>query len=65
VKEDGAMLFMTTDGAEYRWVGELKPDYAQRLLQQIGAQQNRIGVVESEWMRRSRDQRSKPGEGSP
>jgi hypothetical protein len=62
VKEDGTMLFTTTDGAEYRWVGELKPDYAQRLLQQIGAQQSRIGVVESEWMRRSRDQRSKPGE---
>lgn len=65
VKEDGTMLFMTTDGAEYRWVDELKPDYAQRLLQQIGAQQNRIGVVESEWMRRSRDQRSKPDGGSP
>ena len=63
-KKEDTMLFTTTDRVEYRFVGELKPDYAQRLLQQIGAQQNRIGVVESEWMRRSRDQRSKSGEGS-
>jgi hypothetical protein len=61
-REGSATVFTSIDGTKYRWIGELKPDYAQRLLNAFGAHQNRVGVVESEWMRRSRDPKSKPGE---
>jgi Response receiver domain len=49
------MVFKAVDGREYRWVGELKPEHAQRLLNELGAQQTRVGVTEPEWMRRSRN----------
>lgn len=51
---DGSMIFTAADAVEYRWIGELKPDHAQRFLQRLGSEQGRVGVVESEWMQRSR-----------
>lgn len=54
VDDKGAMIFKTEDGTEYRWIGELKPDHAQRFLHRLGSEQGRVGVVESEWMQRSR-----------
>lgn len=53
--KDETMIFTADDGDEYRWLGELKPEHAQRLLNELGSQQTRVGVTESEWMRRSRD----------
>jgi len=54
VDDKGSMTFKAEDGVVYRWIGELKPDHAQRFLQRLGSEQGRVGVVESEWMQRSR-----------
>jgi hypothetical protein len=36
---------------QYRWVGELKPQHAQRVANQFAAEASRVEVAESEWLR--------------
>jgi hypothetical protein len=36
----------------YSWLGQLKPDHAQRVAQVFAAELARVGVTESEWLRR-------------
>ena len=45
--------FQDVDGDEYRWVGELKPEFAQSIAQTIGERMSRLPLNKSEWLRRS------------
>jgi hypothetical protein len=36
----------------FRWVGQLNEAHAHRAAQEVGAEQSRIGLAESEWLRR-------------
>ena len=44
--------FTDTCGKRYRWRGELKAEYAQRIAQTFAATLSRVAVAESEWLRR-------------
>ena len=50
---DGCFEFTDTDGNRYKWRGELKAEYAQRIVQTFGEALSRVAVDESEWLRRS------------
>ncbi len=53
-RERGHYYFRAEERVRYRWVGELKPDFAQRVASQIGHQFARVGVDEPEILRRKR-----------
>lgn len=38
---------------EYRWIGELKPEFAQSIAQEIAGRMSRVPLNKSEWLRRS------------
>jgi hypothetical protein len=40
------------DGSKYRWIGELKFEQSQRIVNKYGAEVARVGLEESEWLRR-------------
>lgn len=44
--------FRTTSGKLFRWVAQLNEGHAQRAAQDVGAEQSRIGLAESDWLRR-------------
>ncbi len=46
--------FKDVSGGEYRWVGELKPEYAHSIAQAIAVRMSRAPLNPSEWIRRSR-----------
>lgn len=49
----GAQLTVrTSDGRSLCWVAQLKPSHAQRVADDYGANLTRVGLDESEWMRR-------------
>ena len=49
----GNVYYFTSHGrTEYRWLGELKPEHALRLAHQFGESLSRVGLNESEWLRR-------------
>ena len=50
---DQPFIFEDAYGEEYRWVGELKPEYAHSIAQAIAVRMSRIPLNESEWIRRS------------
>ena len=50
---DQAFTFSGINGAEYRWVGELKPEFAQSIAQAIAERMSRMPLNKSEWLRRS------------
>ncbi len=35
----------------FKWLAQLRPDHAQRFAEKVSAQQGRVGLTESEWMR--------------
>ncbi|TXK36459.1 hypothetical protein FVR03_17775 [Pontibacter qinzhouensis] len=52
---DSNNIFSLKDSAEmkqYRWVGELKFPQAQRIVNKFGSQISRVGLTESDWLRR-------------
>lgn len=52
--EDGSeFVFQTDDGSRFRWVAELKHEQAQREIARLASHVSRIGLDESEWLRRS------------
>ena len=51
-ESDGGFEFTDTCGKEYKWRGELKAEYAQRIAQTFAASLSRVAVAESEWLRR-------------
>ena len=51
--DDGKWAFRSADGQRtYSWLGQLKPDYAQRVAATFAAELARVGLTESEWLRR-------------
>lgn len=50
---DEPLTFEDASGGEYRWVGELKAEFAQSIAQAIAVRMSRIPLNQSEWVRRS------------
>ena len=48
-----AFTFKDVSGGEYRWVGELKAEFAQSIAQAIAERMSRMPLNKSEWLRRS------------
>jgi hypothetical protein len=53
-RSDDQWVFVDADNAEFRWVAELKPEFAQRVAIDLGANVVRVGLAESELVRLSR-----------
>lgn len=49
---DGLHQFTDTDGAKYVWIARLEEGYAQRVAHHLGTELSRVGLSESEWLRR-------------
>jgi hypothetical protein len=45
-------VFASSDRRQFRWVATLKPDVAHRFAQAVGGRMARIGLDESDWLRR-------------
>jgi len=45
-------FFETTEGTKYFWIAELKRDHAQRVANSFANNLSRVGLNESEWLRR-------------
>jgi hypothetical protein len=56
-EENGMFVFGTTDKTRFEWVSELKSEHAQRIANDFAAKLSRVGLDESEWLRRWADQR--------
>lgn len=50
IKEN--FIFETTNGMQFKWISELKNDHAQRISNDFAAKLSRVGLNESEWLRR-------------
>jgi len=50
---DDRLTFRSSEGQLYVWIGELKSEHALRILQQLANNFTRVGLNESEWLRRS------------
>ncbi len=48
-----AFAFRDVDDRKYRWVGELKPEFAQSIAQAIAGRMSRLPLNKSEWLRRA------------
>jgi len=44
--------------AQFRWIADLKPAHAQRVVNEFASQISRVGLTESEWLRRKAKQKS-------
>ncbi len=51
-ESEGGFEFTDTCDKLYRWEGELKAEYAQRIAQALATELSRVAVDESEWLRR-------------
>lgn len=47
-----SVFFISTDGNRYRWAGELKEAHSQRIVHKFANEVSRVGLDESEWLRR-------------
>lgn len=45
-------IFMDSQGTKYYWLGELRFDFAQKIINEYSSEISRVGVNESEWLRR-------------
>jgi hypothetical protein len=54
VRENSGFWFVPTiRSLRFRWIGELKFPQAQRVAQALGSAEARVGLTESEWLRRN------------
>jgi len=55
--ENGDFVFYTADKtrSKFKWVSELKTEHAQRIANDFAAKLSRVGLDESEWLRRWAD----------
>ena len=51
-REDSHYIFETTNGLKFKWISELKNQHAQRIVNNFAANISRVGLDESEWLRR-------------
>jgi hypothetical protein len=52
--KDGSSYRFNAIGGRYRWVADLKPEFAQRLAHEVGQQFSRVGLDEPELLRLTR-----------
>jgi len=52
LRKDNSFLFIDTNNKIYEWIAELKFEYAQRIANKFAAQISRVGVDNSEYLRR-------------
>ncbi len=50
---DEQLEFIDIKGIKYKWILDLKDSHAQRIVNKFAAQLSRVGLDESEWLRRS------------
>ena len=50
--DDGQFSFTCTKGTRFKWIGELKADFAQRVAQHFASGLSRVATDNSEWLRR-------------
>ncbi|NIA11704.1 MAG: hypothetical protein GWP10_18775, partial [Nitrospiraceae bacterium] len=57
--ENGDFVFYTADEtrSKFKWVSELKTEHAQRIANDFAAKISRVGLDESEWLRRGANRR--------
>ena len=53
IKSDSSWKITPTGGPRFEWVAELKDEHAQRIANEFAGSFARVGVNESEWVRRS------------
>lgn len=53
LKEEGGFYFESFDHAKFKWILDLKDSHAQRIANKFAAELSRVGLDESEWLRRS------------
>lgn len=53
IEDGGQFVFQAEGGSRFRWVAELKHEQAQREIARLASHISRIGLDESEWLRRS------------
>jgi hypothetical protein len=53
-KESSEWFFQAVDSErkKYRWIAELKTEHSQRVANDYSNQMSRVGLMESEWLRR-------------
>lgn len=51
-EESGNYYFEDAKGGKYKWIGELRGEQAMRLSNEFAAELSRVGLNESEWLRR-------------
>jgi len=51
-QRDERYYFTAKRGTRYEWIAELKIEHAQRIVNEYAAQLSRVGLDESEWLRR-------------
>lgn len=49
--ENSSYYFINTGRKKYKWIGELRPEHAQRIANEFAANLSRVGLDESEWLR--------------
>ena len=50
--DDGVHWFKDITGKRYIWIGQLKTAHAQRAVEQFARDLSRVGLTESEWLRK-------------
>ncbi len=50
--KDSNPVFIDISGCEYHWVDQLKTAHAQRAVEDLASDLSRVGLTESEWLRR-------------
>ena len=52
-EESGGHYFNDVKNVRYEWIGELKPDFAQGVANELASGLSRVALNKSEWLRRS------------
>lgn len=52
VAKGDPLCFVTTSRRRFRWVAQLNEGHAQRAAHRLGVEQSRVGLAESDWLRR-------------
>ena len=52
VRVDDRQHVVDVEGRKYRWLGELRPDFGQRIVQKFSSHLSRVAAEDSEWLRR-------------
>lgn len=58
-QSNGRFWFVTSGRIKFEWLGSLKPAVAQRAVQGLASNLSKVGVDESEWLRRKSEGRTR------